>query len=324
MPLTFSNFEKTLKNNFFYENNPKIAVGVSGGPDSLALTILLNQWLMKKKGKLITLIVDHRIRAESFSESVQTKKFLINNNINSRILFVTKEKVKDGKLDQARFNRFEKLLNYCKKNKIFHLFLGHHFDDNLETFILRKIAGSNFEGLNSIQFTTIFENVQVVRPLLFHTKKEILSFNKKMDLRFINDQSNQNIKYSRVAIRKYLNSNNKLRKEINKEFRLIRNNYLLYKKMIYQTLHLLTIEAGFKKLILNAKNFFSLNYELKESILIKGMKYVNDSNFQIRSIKITNVLLKISKFQKITLISNKTLINRIEDRIIIEKMKSTI
>ena len=91
MPLTFSNFEKTLKNNFFYENNPKIAVGVSGGPDSLALTILLNQWLMKKKGKLITLIVDHRIRAESFSESVQTKKFLINNNINSRILFVTKE-----------------------------------------------------------------------------------------------------------------------------------------------------------------------------------------------------------------------------------------
>ena len=94
--------------------------------------------------------------------------------------------------------------------------------------------------------------------------------------------------------------------------------------MIYQTLHLLTIEAGFKKLILNAKNFFSLNYELKESILIKGMKYVNDSNFQIRSIKIKNVLLKISKFQNISLISNKTLIYRIDDRIIIEKMKSTI
>ena len=89
-------------------------------------------------------------------------------------------------LSQARINRFEKLLNYCKKNKIFHLFLGHHFDDNLETFILRKIAGSNFEGLNSIQFTTIFENIQVVRPFLFYRKKDILLFNKKkFDLPFI-------------------------------------------------------------------------------------------------------------------------------------------
>ena len=320
MPLTFSNFEKTLEKNFIYERNPQIAIGVSGGPDSLALTILLHQWLKKKNGILIALIVDHKIRAESFSESLQTKKFLKTRGIETKILFVDKKKVKDGKQSQARTNRFEKLIKYCKKNKIFHLFLGHHFDDNLETFVLRKIAGSNFEGLNSIQFITILETIRVVRPLLYYTKGEILSFNKKLNLPFINDPSNQNTKYSRIAVRLHLNLYSNRRKEIKKEFRLIRDNYHLYKTMLYQMLNLLILEAGFKRLILNAKVFFNLNSELKESIIIKSMKYVNNSNFQIRSKIIENLIVKISKFQKISLKSNKTSINRIHNKIIIAKI----
>ena len=156
MLLTFSNFDRSLEKNFIYESRPKLTVGVSGGPDSLALVILLNRWLIKKRGELIALIIDHRIRKESFFESIKTKNFLISKGIKSKILFVPNRKVKDGKPIQARVNRFEKLLNYCKKNNIFHLFLGHHLDDNIETFILRKIAGSNFEGLNSIQFTNCY------------------------------------------------------------------------------------------------------------------------------------------------------------------------
>ena len=113
MPLTFLNFEKTFEKIFFYEKNPRIAAGVSGGPDSLALVILLNQWINKKKGKLIALVVDHGIRKESLSESLQTKKYLFNKNIVCKIFSVAKNKVKDGKLNQARINRFEILLNYC-------------------------------------------------------------------------------------------------------------------------------------------------------------------------------------------------------------------
>ena len=89
--------------------------------------------------------------------------------------------------------------------------------------------------------------------------------------------------------------------------------------MLYQILNLLIIDAGFNKLILNAKEFFRLNYELRENILVKGMKYVNNSNFQIRSKKIEDLIIKISKLQNTPLISNKTLINRIDDKIIITK-----
>tara|TARA_Y100001970_G_C13633066_1_gene555127 strand:+ start:381 stop:554 length:174 start_codon:yes stop_codon:yes gene_type:complete len=53
MPINEKKFISSLieKNNF--ENNPTVAVGVSGGPDSMALTFMLNSWIKKKKRKVI-------------------------------------------------------------------------------------------------------------------------------------------------------------------------------------------------------------------------------------------------------------------------------
>ena len=86
MTITFSNFDKSLNNYFLYEQNPHIVVGVSGGPDSIALTFILNKWIKKNKGKLTALIVDHRIRKDSYYESLDTKKFLDLHKIDNKIL----------------------------------------------------------------------------------------------------------------------------------------------------------------------------------------------------------------------------------------------
>jgi len=170
-----------------------------------------------------------------------------------------------------------------------------------------------------MQFKTILGNTQILRPLLFYSKKEILLFNKKLNLPFISDPSNLSTKFSRVAVRKYLQSNQRKKKEIINEFKFIRNNYYLYKKMIYQVLNLITIEAGFNKFILSTKDFFYLDSEFKKNILIKALRYVNNSDFQIRSKKVEYLLSRISKFQNIALKTNKTLISRIGEKIIILK-----
>ena len=107
--------------------------------------------------------------------------------------------------------------------------------------------------------------------------------------------------------------------KIKYEFRLIRDNYLLYKKIVYQVLNILIIEIGFKKIVLNTNEFLNLNSEFKKIILSKGMQYVNNSNFQIRSKKIENLLKKIYEFKNISLNSSKTSINRIDKKIIISK-----
>ncbi len=93
MTLTKKKFIDNLKN-YTFENKPVVAAAVSGGPDSMALVFLLNNWIMSKNGKLIALIVDHKIRNNSALESKEVLSFLNKNKINTKILTVRKSKVK--------------------------------------------------------------------------------------------------------------------------------------------------------------------------------------------------------------------------------------
>ena len=154
MSLNYRIFKSLLENSKYFENKPHIGVGVSGGPDSMALAYLLNKWIKYKKGKLTAIVFDHGIRNNSKIESLQVKKMLTDLDIYSLVIRPNKNKPIKKNMNNARDNRFEGLIRICKKNNILHLFLGHHFDDNIETYLIRKINGSNFEGLGSMEEIT--------------------------------------------------------------------------------------------------------------------------------------------------------------------------
>src|SRR5918912_3635331 len=61
-PLTVADLTAALRGIGGFEKHPFIAVAVSGGPDSLALTILADQWARQQSGRLAALTVDHRLR----------------------------------------------------------------------------------------------------------------------------------------------------------------------------------------------------------------------------------------------------------------------
>ena len=171
--INFFSYLDKLQN---FEKYPSVAVGVSGGPDSIALAYLINQWIKLKRGKLFALIFDHRIRKNSEKESYQVKDILKDIDINATILKIKSNKSFKKNMSQARTNRFDGLINFCKKNDILHLFLGHHYDDNIETYLIRKINGSNFEGLGSMEEISYFNTIQIFRPLLRISKSSILKF----------------------------------------------------------------------------------------------------------------------------------------------------
>ena len=80
-------------------------------------------------------------------------------------------------MNEARDNRYNLLTDFCIKNNILHLFIAHHKDDNLETFLNRKIAGSDFYGLKSmseLSFTIKF----IIRPLLISPKMLLTTIRK--------------------------------------------------------------------------------------------------------------------------------------------------
>ena len=293
MSIIEKNLYKSLNKKKIFETNPVIAIAVSGGPDSIALLFLLKKWIRKNKGKLIALIIDHQIRENSFKEASFVKKYLGNNNIQSLILKVPKKNVLKGKMIQARENRFLKIINYCKKNKILHLFIGHHRDDNVETFMLRKIAGSNFEGLNCMQEKTIYNDVQIIRPLLKFTKKQILDYSKKMNLFYVNDPSNNDEKYSRVVVRNFIKKNPQYKKNIIQEFKLIRENYYDYKKMIFQIYNLINIEIHKNMIIFDSIKFLNLDQELQAKFTEITYKFFYPKKPFLRYQKVIRTLDKL-------------------------------
>ena len=54
-----------------FETGPHVAVGVSGGPDSLALMLLLADWVRAQGGRLTVLTVDHGLRPGSAHEAAR-------------------------------------------------------------------------------------------------------------------------------------------------------------------------------------------------------------------------------------------------------------
>ena len=132
-------------------------------------------------------------------------------------------------------NRYSLLTEYCKKEKILHLFVAHHLDDNLETFLLRRVSGSNFDGLASISKKVLINKINILRPLL-NLSKKIYKFNKINKIKYIEDPSNVNYRFSRPIIRKYLSdiSFDKKREIVN-DFTLIKK-YLKIQKHDYEIL----------------------------------------------------------------------------------------
>ena len=140
----------------------KIAVGVSGGADSMALALLLHQ---AKPGAVQAVIVDHRLRSQGGKEAALAEQWLTQRGIAAVIIPVSVKK-QGNKLEQARVARGEALRTYCLNAGIDQCFLAHHQDDQAETVWLRLCRGTGVSGLAAMRPRIMQDDITVVRPLL--------------------------------------------------------------------------------------------------------------------------------------------------------------
>ena len=285
MSLSEKIFLSFFKNQKCFESKPHVAVGVSGGPDSMALTYLLNRWIKIKKGKLYALVFDHSIRFNSLEESYQVKDILKDLNIETFIIKAKKNKLIKKNMADARINRFDGLLNFCNKNNILHLFLGHHFDDNLETYLIRKINGSNLEGLDSMNNISYFTNIQILRPLIKINKSSIINFNKKYKIKFINDPSNKDINYTRIKVRNFLQNKN-YKKVVQSDFLKLKKQIPDYKKMIWELLIECLVDIQTNRIIISFYKLIKFDELIIEKHILLLLKFLINNKNQTKSSKI--------------------------------------
>ncbi|VEU21026.1 DEKNAAC101974 [Brettanomyces naardenensis] len=177
---------------------PRIAVALSGGADSVALLNLLVKIKMKKLNdlKIDAITVNHNIRPESTDEVNQLSKLISHLPIEHHVLEI-KQKIDPRQMERtARELRYQLMLGACEKLGDGNLFMGHHRDDQLETFLMRMQSNSTLFGLRSMTPVSNFPmvsptlNLKVVRPLLDIDKSELLNYCKENELVWFEDSTN--------------------------------------------------------------------------------------------------------------------------------------
>ena len=188
--ITKKEFERNLSSNFSFENQPYIGICVSGGSDSMALLLLMKEWIKKLKGKILAIHFDHNLRVESNLESKVLEKKVKKLGVDFTKITWNHNKIDSRILETARNERYKKIISLCKKLKIINLMTAHNLDDNLETFMMRKQRDSISLGLSSIPKIRVVDDLRIIRPLLIYEKARLEATCKKSKIQWLIDRSN--------------------------------------------------------------------------------------------------------------------------------------
>ncbi len=232
--LTHTQFSSILSKQFFlFEKKPHVALSFSGGSDSLALLILMNSWIKKKKGVLTLIHFNHKLRKDSFLEARFTRKISKKFNLNFKIFNWDDKKPRNAIMAKARDIRYKTIIDFCKKYKIISLMTAHHFDDSLETYLMRKKRKFSTLGLTSIPARNNRDSVQILRPLINIRKERLIKTCHKYKYEWIEDSSNKNERFERIRIRNLIKDFSKKEKSklINDFNKCKRTNYYVENKV---------------------------------------------------------------------------------------------
>ncbi len=177
------------------EKNHKYLLACSYGPDSMALF-----YLLKSQGyDFDCAIVNYHLRKESDSEVKGLLDFAKANNIKVHVLDVDHiiDRNVEGVCRYIRYNYFYEL---TKKIGYYATLVAHHQDDLIETYLLQKNR-QNCPIYYGIKENTVINRVNIIRPLLAYSKKDLLDICEQNHIPYSIDSTNYDLSIKRNEIR---------------------------------------------------------------------------------------------------------------------------
>lgn len=171
---------------------PHVAVAVSGGVDSMALTLLAQDWIRARGGRLIPLIVDHGLRVGSGREAHTTAQRLRRCSMRPVILRAHGLLHRGARHQTSRAVRYGLLERACVARGVLHLLLAHHRDDQAETLLIRRRHGSGAWGEAGMAAARTTGAVWLLRPLLDVPKRRLRATCEARGVAWVEDPSNRN------------------------------------------------------------------------------------------------------------------------------------
>lgn len=329
---------ETIKKYNLINNDDKIVVAVSGGPDSMCLLNILKNLKEKFNAQLFVAHINHMIREEADSETEYVKKYCEQNNINcfikkANVLELAKEQKKGteemGRI--VRYDFFNYVANEVSADKIA---IAHTENDNAETVLMNLMRGASIEGLKGIEPI----RGKFIRPLIECNRDEIEMYCEVNNLEPKFDKTNNDNTYTRNKIRNLLipfikkEFNPNIIEALNRLADLARQDAAYFSKTVQEEYNSLLIQENIedkssgienideenskKEIVLDLKKFNKLEYVIKSRVLLYTINRILGTS---KGIEKTNVEDMIKLCEKN--VGNKYLIPNKNVKIFVKKGK---
>jgi tRNA(Ile)-lysidine synthase len=195
--------EKTITVHGMLKPQDSVVIGVSGGPDSVALLHILLKIAPRFSLRLGVAHLNHSLRRYDSDKDAEFVESLA--NAFDLPCYVQKRDVRrfqtENRLsleEAARCVRYEFLNDIAKTNQYNKIALGHHADDNAELVLMNLFRGTGTLGLSGIPPV---RDDRIIRPLIKLSRVDIIDFLNQNRLKCVFDISNADTRHTRNRVR---------------------------------------------------------------------------------------------------------------------------
>ena len=315
----------TIKEYKLIENGDRVIVGVSGGPDSISLLNVLNEFQKNKiiNFEIIVAHINHQIREEADSDEEFVKEYCKKNQIKcytKRIDVIKYANNNKMGLEEAgrkiRYDFFDEILRKENANKIA---IAHNKNDKAETIIMNIIRGSGISGLRGIE---PIRDGKYIRPIIDCERYEIEKYaeenklNPRIDkTNFENDCTRNKIRNIVLPyVKKEFNSN--IVETLNRLSLVVAETDEYIKRQVIEEYNKIKIEENVEKIVLNLKEFNLKDMLIRKRLLIYTISKVLGNSQNIEKVNVEDIIKMCEKN-----IGNKFLMPNKNIKVLVNKGK---
>lgn len=291
---------KVIKKYNLIENGDRLVLGVSGGPDSIAMLNILNDIKNDKNinidFNIVVAHINHMIRKEADADEEYVRNFCKEKNIEfySKSIDVIKM-ANNNKIGteeagrKARYDFFDEILLRTNSNKIC---IAHNKNDNAETLIMNILRGSGVSGLKGIEA----KRDKYIRPLIECEREEIEKYCSEEKLNPRIDKTNFENDYTRNKIRNIVipyvkeEFNPNIIDTLNRLSTLVKDQEEYFVDIVKEKFESLVIEENNKEIQLDLKNFNKEKKVIKSRLLLYTISRLFGNTKGIEKIHIEDLI----------------------------------
>jgi len=247
-------------------NASKNLLAFSAGVDSSALFFLL----LQNNIAFDMALINYNLREQSKEEEYYARELAERHNLK---VYITEAPHFQNNFEKNardfRYNFFDKLIDEHNYNN---LLTAHQLNDQLEWLLMRLTKGAGTTELLGLESISERKNYTLVRPILHHSKDELLSYLHQHQYHYFVDQSNSDEKYERNWFRKNISEKlvGKYQSGIQKSFEYLKEdkNVLMgeYKELFHKKeLYILEVEKDKNNIRIIDKYLKKLGYLLSSA-----------------------------------------------------------